>query len=197
MESTGATAGDGGQQRAERRGVAADGVPDAPPGRILVSACLLGSRVRFDGRAKTVADTIVECWRAEGRLVAHCPEVAGGLPVPRPPAEIEPGGDARAVLDGRARIRTPDGDDVTRHFLAGARAALDAAAEHGVRAALLKDSSPSCGLHRVYDGTFTGATAAGPGVTTRLLKDNGIAVFAETDLEAADAHLRTAPGHPG
>ncbi|MFD0801266.1 DUF523 domain-containing protein, partial [Streptomonospora algeriensis] len=93
-----------------------------------------------------------------------------------------------------ARIRTPDGADVTRCFLAGARAALATATEHGVRAALLKESSPSCGLHRIYDGTFTGSTAAGPGVTAQLLQDHGIAVFAETAVEAADAHLRTPPG---
>ncbi|WP_052809719.1 DUF523 domain-containing protein [Streptomonospora alba] len=172
------------------------GAAEAASGRVLVSACLLGSRVRYDGRAKTVADAIVDRWRAEGRIVAHCPEVAGGLPVPRPPAEIEPGADARAVLEGRAGIRTPAGEDVTRHFLAGARAALATATEHGVRAALLKESSPSCGLHRVYDGTFTGATTTGPGVTALLLQDHGIAVFAETALEAADAHLRTPPGDP-
>ncbi|MDT0302821.1 DUF523 domain-containing protein [Streptomonospora wellingtoniae] len=163
---------------------------------MLVSACLLGSRVRFDGRARTVADEIVERWRAEGRIVAHCPEVAGGLPVPRPPAEIEPGADARAVLEGRARILTPDGEDVTRHFVDGARAALAAATRNGARTALLKESSPSCGLHRVYDGTFTGATAPGPGVTALLLQDHGVAVFCESDLEAADARLRTPPAGP-
>ncbi|GAA4929719.1 hypothetical protein GCM10023224_06600 [Streptomonospora halophila] len=169
------------------------GTEGTAPGRILVSACLLGGRVRFDGRAKTVAADIVDRWRAEGRIVAHCPEVAGGLPVPRPPAEIEPGADARAVLEGRARILTPDGEDVTRHFVAGARTALAAAAGNGVRTALLKESSPSCGLNRVYDGTFTGATAPGPGVTALLLQDHGIAVFPESELEAADAHLRTPP----
>src|SRR5690625_4900898 len=62
--------------------------------RVLVSSCLLGGRVRFDGRAKTVDDAIVDRWRAERRIVAHCPEVSGGLPVPRPPAEIEPGAGA-------------------------------------------------------------------------------------------------------
>ncbi|NYI94652.1 uncharacterized protein YbbK (DUF523 family) [Streptomonospora nanhaiensis] len=166
----------------------------APTARVLVSACLLGGRVRFDGRAKTVCDTILDRWRAEGRVVAHCPEVAGGLPVPRPPAEIEPGGSAEDVLAGAARILTPEGADVTAYFVAGARAALETARGRGVRTAVLKESSPSCGLLRVYDGTFSGRTAPGPGVTTQLLRDHGIAVFAETDLAGADAHLRAQDG---
>lgn len=129
--------------------------------KILISACLVGRRVRFDGRAKTVDDTILDRWRAEERLVVVCPEVAGGLPVPRPPAEIEPGADAEAVLDGAARIRTPQGADVTPFFLSGARAALATAQRHGARIAVLKESSPSCGVHRVHDGTFTGAATPG------------------------------------
>jgi len=159
--------------------------------RVLVSSCLLGGRVRFDGRAKTVDDAIVDRWRAERRIVAHCPEVSGGLPVPRPPAEIEPGAGARAVLEGRARILTPQGADVTRHFLAGARSALATARAYGIRTALLKESSPSCGLYRLYDGTFTGRTTAGPGITTLLLQDHGITVFPETSLTDADTHLRS------
>lgn len=157
--------------------------------RILVSACLAGRRVRYDGRAKTIDDAIVERWRAEGRLVVFCPEVAGGLSVPRPPAEID-SGDARAVLDGTARIRTPQGADVTAAFLAGARAALSTARAHDVALAVLKESSPSCGLHRVYDGSFSGQTVAGPGVTARLLLEAGIPVFSEGELEAAAAWLR-------
>jgi uncharacterized protein YbbK (DUF523 family) len=158
--------------------------------RILVSACLLGRRVRYDGRAKTVADAVVDRWRAERRLVVFCPEVAGGLPVPRPPAEIADAAGARAVLDGAAAIRTPDGGDVTRFFVAGARAAAATARANGVRVAVLKESSPSCGVHRVYDGGFSGGTAPGPGVTARLLLDAGVAVFSEDEIAAADAHLR-------
>ncbi|MDA0564482.1 DUF523 domain-containing protein [Streptomonospora sp. S1-112] len=179
-----------------RHAFAAPGGPPEPAAaaRVLVSACLLGSRVRFDGRAKTVADAVVDRWRAERRVVAHCPEVAGGLPVPRPPAEIEPGASAADVLAGAARILTPEGADVTAHFVAGARAALETARRQGVRTAVLKESSPSCGLLRVYDGTFSGHTAPGPGVTTRLLLDHGIAVFPETALAEADAHLRAQDG---
>ncbi|WP_028649272.1 DUF523 domain-containing protein [Nocardiopsis sp. CNT312] len=158
--------------------------------RVLVSSCLIGHRVRYDGRAKTVSDTVLRRWRGEGRLVPHCPEVAGGLPVPRPPAEIEPGACAEDVLAGRARILTPDGDDVTACFVAGARSALATARERGVAVALLKQASPSCGSREVYDGTFTGAKVPGEGVTAHLLAGHGIAVFGEEEIDRADRYLR-------
>lgn len=151
--------------------------------RILVSSCLAGRPVRYDGAAKPVGGGLFERWRAEGRLVPFCPEVSGGLAVPRPPAEIV-GGDGGDVLDGTARIRTETGEDVTEEFLRGARLALDAARRSGARVALLKEGSPSCGSHRVYDGTFTGASAPGAGVTTALLRRSGIHVFSEDELDA-------------
>ena len=157
--------------------------------KVLVSACLMGRRVRYDGRAKTVEDDALDRWRAEGRLVVHCPEIAGGLPVPRPPAEIEPGADADAVLDGRARILTPDRVDVSDHFVSGARSALATAQAHGVAVAVLKESSPSFGSHEVYDGTFEGRKVPGAGVTARLLAERGVAVFNENQIAEAAAHL--------
>jgi uncharacterized protein YbbK (DUF523 family) len=159
--------------------------------KVLVSACLMGRRVRYDGRAKTVEDGVLDRWRAEGRLVVHCPEIAGGLPVPRPPAEIEPGADADAVLEGRARILTPDRVDVSDHFTSGARSALATARAHGVAVAILKESSPSCGSHEVYDGTFGGRKVPGAGVTARLLAERGIAVFNETEIAGAAAYLES------
>ncbi|RKS09734.1 uncharacterized protein YbbK (DUF523 family) [Nocardiopsis sp. Huas11] len=157
--------------------------------KVLVSACLMGRRVRYDGQAKTVEDNALDRWRAEGRLVVHCPEIAGGLPVPRPPAEIEPGADADAVLAGRARILTPDREDVSDHFVAGARAASATARAHGVAVAILKESSPSCGSLEVYDGTFGGRKVPGAGVTARLLAEQGVAVFNENQIAEAVAHL--------
>ncbi|GAA2582821.1 DUF523 domain-containing protein [Actinomadura fulvescens] len=157
--------------------------------RILVSACLLGRPVRYDGAAKRVNDEIVERWRAEGRLVSFCPEVSGGLPVPRPPAEIV-GGDGSAVLDGTATVRTDSGDDVTGAFLRGARLALEAARGAGARIAILKEGSPSCGTIRVYDGRFAGTLVPGHGVTTALLERAGIRVFNEDQIEAAAACLK-------
>lgn len=156
--------------------------------RILVSACLLGQRVRYDGRDAGVADAILGRWREEGRLVALCPEMAGGLPVPRPPAEIE-GGDAEAVLFGRAAIRTETGQDVTDAFMMGAELALATCRRHGLRMALLKEGSPSCGISRVNDGSFTGHKVAGRGLTASLLLRHGIRVFGEHEIAAAFAYL--------
>ncbi|RSN50949.1 MULTISPECIES: DUF523 domain-containing protein [Actinomadura] len=156
--------------------------------RILVSSCLAGRPVRYDGAAKPVDDGLFARWRAEGRLVPCCPEVSGGLAVPRPPAEIV-GGDGRAVLDGTAAVRTAAGEDVTDAFLRGARHALDTARRAGARVAVLKEGSPSCGSDRIYDGTFTGAATPGEGVTTALLERAGVRVFGEDDLAAVQALL--------
>ncbi|MEV8322874.1 DUF523 domain-containing protein [Kitasatospora sp. NPDC056731] len=140
---------------------------------IVVSACLAGVPCRYDGRAKTSPDVVglVEA----GRAVVVCPEGAGGLPTPRPPAEIV-GGDGADVLDGRARVVDATGADCTAEFVAGARAALAAAEAAGARRAVLMARSPSCGCGRVYDGTFTGELRPGDGVTAALLRRAGIEV---------------------
>jgi uncharacterized protein YbbK (DUF523 family) len=151
--------------------------------RILVSACLLGQPVRYDGRSKRRDDQILRQWQAEGRLVSCCPEIAGGLPVPRPPAEITVRGDA-------PEVRTQDGADVTGFFTRGAEDTLAVARRHGVRMAVLKEGSPSCGSSRIYDGTFSGRSVLGAGVTTALLERHGIRVFSENELDKAAAYLR-------
>lgn len=153
--------------------------------RVLISACLLGKPVRYDGGSKRRDDQILLRWKDEGRLVSCCPEVAGGLPVPRPPAEI------LAVDDEALMVRTRDGTDVTAAFLRGAAAALELARRYDVRVAVLKDDSPSCGTNRRYDGTFTGRTVPGAGVTARLLELHGIRVFSETALDEAAAYLQS------
>ncbi|MER7366523.1 DUF523 domain-containing protein [Nonomuraea wenchangensis] len=159
--------------------------------KILVSACLMGRKVRYDGGAKTSSAAVLADWRAEGRLVSFCPEVAGGLPVPRPAAEIEGGAGGAAVLAGTARVLTSGGDDVTEAFLAGARAALEAARSAKARMAVLKEGSPSCGALAVYDGSFAGRRTPGQGVTTALLERHGIRVFGEDRLAEAADYLRT------
>jgi uncharacterized protein YbbK (DUF523 family) len=166
--------------------------------RILVSACLLGQAVRYDGRAKLSDDELLTQWRHQGRLVAFCPEVAGGLPVPRPPAEISPvpGAasvvpfDGAAVLAGVAPVLTSAGVDVTEHFVRGATAALEAAQRHAIRMAILKEGSPSCGSHRIHDGSFSGSSIPGGGVTTALLTRHDIKVFSEDQLPEAAEYLR-------
>jgi uncharacterized protein YbbK (DUF523 family) len=156
--------------------------------RVLVSACLLGEAVRHDGRDARCAHPVLERWAREGRLVALCPEVAGGLGVPRPPAELQ-GGDGHAVLQGSARVVTRDGDDVTEAYRRGAAQALDAARAAGARVAILKDGSPSCGTRTIHDGRFAGTTRPGRGVTAALLEAAGLRVFSEQELDAARAYL--------
>lgn len=158
--------------------------------RILVSACLMGRKVRYDGAAKTSGDALLAEWRRQGRLVPFCPEVEGGLPVPRPAAEIEDGAGGAAVLFGRARVLTAEGADVTAAFLAGARAALATAQAFDVKVAILKEGSPSCGSLTVHDGAFGGRRVPGLGVTTALLERHGITVFGEDRLPEAAAWLR-------
>ncbi|CAG9271029.1 conserved hypothetical protein [Paraburkholderia unamae] len=157
--------------------------------KILVSACLLGSPVRYNGSAKTVAHALLDQWQREGRLVPVCPEVAGGFGVPRPPAEIAAAACGAAVLAGTARVIDVRGMDVTSHFVDGAQAALELALAHDCRFALLTDASPSCGSHAIYDGSFAGRKHAGAGVTTALLRQHGIEVFAETEIDALEARL--------
>ncbi|AKU89632.1 DUF523 domain-containing protein [Vulgatibacter incomptus] len=156
--------------------------------KILISACLLGQRVRFDGAAAQVEDELLTRWIEEGRLVAICPEVSGGLPVPRPSAELR-GGSGADALDGRSLVVTASNTDVSEHFLAGARAALELAQRHRIRVAVLKDRSPSCGSLQIYDGSFTRTRIGGEGVTAALLRRSGIRVFSEAELPAAAAAL--------
>lgn len=151
--------------------------------KVLVSACLLGQPVRYDGRSSGHPD-LLQTWQREGRVVPLCPEVAGGLPTPRPPAEI-PGGQGGAVLDGEAQVVTVGGEDVSGQFLAGARLALELVRRHGIRVAVLKSGSPSCGNRLVYDGTFSGTKVSGEGVTSALLRREGVLVFSELELEDA------------
>ncbi|MEZ4460888.1 MAG: DUF523 domain-containing protein [bacterium] len=148
--------------------------------KVLVSACLLGQPVRYDARSN--ANTRLMEIQREGRVVPVCPEVAGGLAVPRPAAEIV-GGDGNDVLDGNATVQTADGIDVTKAFIDGAHHALRLAQRHGVAAVVLKARSPSCGNHAIYDGSHSGVLTAGEGVTTALLRRHGILVLNEDELD--------------
>ncbi|MEN5091238.1 DUF523 domain-containing protein [Pseudomonas protegens] len=155
--------------------------------KILVSRCLLGHRVRYDGGASGPFDQLA-AWLQEGRVVALCPEVAGGLPTPRAAAEI-PGGQGVDVLEGRAPVMTTEGEDVSAEFLSGARQALELVEKHGIRIAVLKANSPSCGNVLTYDGTFSGIKVQGEGVTAALLQRHGVQVFSELQLPEATAAL--------
>jgi uncharacterized protein YbbK (DUF523 family) len=145
----------------------------------LVSACLLGLPCAYDGRDRLVDGLLALA--ACGQVVPICPEVAGGLPIPRPPAEIV-GGNGGDVLDGRARVVMVAGDDVTAAFLRGAERALAVARQHGIVTAILRQRSPSCGSTCIYDGTHSGTLIPGQGVAAALLRRHGVEVFAEAEV---------------
>lgn len=165
-------------------------------GKVLVSACLLGQPVRYDGQGKPLLDPLLERWRGEGRLVPFCPEVSAGMPVPRPPAEIAGGGSGLDVLEGRARVIDLAGADLTGEFILAAEKALDTARRHGCLHALLIDGSPSCGSISIYDGSFSGQKRAGSGVTAALLTREGIAVFAPAGIRDLAAALEAGVSPP-
>ena len=142
--------------------------------KILISACLLGVNCRYDG-GNSRDDNAIRNHQSE-ELIPVCPEEAGGLPTPRPAVEIV-GGDGNDVLDGKAKVLTAEGEDKTEEFLKGAKHALELAQSQGATSVILKARSPSCGCGNIYDGTFSGTLTPGNGVTTALLKRNGIEVI--------------------
>lgn len=139
----------------------------------LVSACLLGVNCNFEGKNWQNPQLIKEF--AKGELFPICPEVLGGLAVPRVPSEIQ-GGDGSDVLEGKASVVNLQGIDVTDEFMIGAYDALKIAQAIGAKEALLIEKSPSCGCGIIFDGSFTGKFKEGDGVTAALLKKNGIKV---------------------
>ncbi len=144
---------------------------------VLVSACLLGVACRFDGESRR--DEAVLGYLEGKNFVPVCPESLSGLPVPREPAEFDCGHGAM-TLSGENRIVMRDGTDVTDAFLRGGRQALMIARLVHASEAVLKDRSPSCGVHQVYRN---GVLAPGKGVFAALLLDEGVMVKSEQDLE--------------
>jgi uncharacterized protein YbbK (DUF523 family) len=145
-------------------------MPEEKPA-LIVSACLLG--VACNHRGGSSPSGRLDALRTTHRLIPICPEVAGGLPTPRPAAE-------RGV-DGR--VRTADGSDVTPFYQRGAALAVSVAGAAGAVGAVLKARSPSCGCHQIYDGTHRHQLVPGEGVTAAALRTAGVAVCSEEDLE--------------
>jgi len=137
---------------------------------ILVSACLAGMACRYDG-VSDPDEEVIELVRS-GRAIPICPEQAGGLQTPRPPAEIV-GGSGEEVLDGKARVKDRDGEDRTAQFLRGAQETLDLARRYAISRALLRQNSPSCGCGRIRR---RGKTVLGNGVTAACLARAGIKI---------------------
>lgn len=140
---------------------------------ILVSHCFLGEPCRYDG-ASRLDRQIIELHRAGHNLIPVCPEVLGGLGVPREPAELQPDG----------RVLTREGEDVTAQYRAGAERAVEIAKENGCTVAVLKARSPSCGSGEVYNGAFTGTLTSGWGIAAKLLSEAGLEVMDEEHLQA-------------
>jgi len=144
---------------------------------IVISSCLAGLATRYDGGDNFREE--IASLLAQGKAALACPEQLGGLPTPRPPAEIV-GGTGADVLDGNAKVLTNGGEDVTAEFIRGAEQTLRIARSVGAKYAVLKESSPSCGSDTIYDGTYTRTKRAGFGVTAALLRRHGIEVYSET-----------------
>lgn len=143
---------------------------------ILVSSCLAGLEVRYNGSGSL--DRRITRLIEEGRAVTVCPELLGGFSVPREPAEIQ-GGDGNDVLEGRAKVVELSGRDVTEMYVAGAYRTLEIAQEMGASTVVLKEYSPSCGSAMIYNGEFSNMKVEGIGVTTALLRKHGIQVESE------------------
>ena len=137
--------------------------------KILVSACLLGTPCRYDGKSKPNGEVIALGEKYE--LVPVCPECLGGLKTPRLPAEIQ----------GNRVIRS-DGVDVTVEYELGAQKTLQIAKENGIEAAVLKSKSPSCGKYKIYDGTYSKTLVSGQGVAVKLLSKNNVKILDENEL---------------
>jgi len=161
--------------------------------KILISACFLGEKVRYDGKANTLTHNIIEQWRIEKRIISICPEVYGGLVTPRAAAEIQPvvinanASNSTSILQDKypltKQIHTQQGKNVSEEFYRGANIALELCLENNIRFALLKESSPSCGSTYIYDGSFTKIKIKGEGVTAELLRKNDIEVYSECNID--------------
>ena len=138
--------------------------------KILISACLVGDKVKYNGESNYTPK--IKELLEKYELVPFCPEVEGGLPTPRTPNE--------RVKD---KVLTEDGRDVTKPFEKGADLAYNICMYLGIKKAILKALSPSCGSNEIYDGTFTHTKVKGDGVTAALLKKKGIQVYTEKDID--------------
>ena len=135
----------------------------------LVSACLIGACCRYDGEGK-VNKSVAEFY-SNNDCIAICPEVLGGLLTPRLPSEIS-----------GERVMNLEGEDITKKFKEGARRVLEICIKLGIKKAILKEFSPSCGVNMIYDGTFEGNKIDGMGYTAKILKENGIVVLSDVDF---------------
>ena len=138
--------------------------------KILISACLVGENCKYNGGNNL--NPKIEKLLEKYELIPFCPEVEGGLPTPRHPSEIK--GD-RVIMD--------NGKDVTDNFDVGARKALMLCGFLKIKIVILKERSPSCGVHQIHDGSFSNKLIDGMGMTARLLKEKGIKIYSEDEID--------------
>ncbi len=138
--------------------------------KILISACLVGDNTKYNGE-NNLSPRLEELLE-KYELVPFCPEVEGGLKTPRLPSERK---------DGKVIMK--DGRDVTSNYLAGAKLAYQICLYLGIKKALLKEGSPSCGSSTIYDGNFNNHKIKGQGVTTEYLRQKGISVYNEDQID--------------
>ncbi|SHG62080.1 Uncharacterized conserved protein YbbK, DUF523 family [Thermosyntropha lipolytica DSM 11003] len=152
----------------------------------LISACLCGYNCKYNG--KNNFHPLFKELLDKGEFIPVCPEELGGLPTPRPPAEIQ-NGTGIDVLKGKAKVINKKGEDVSSFFIKGAYITLQKAWEKGAVYAILKSRSPSCGAGQIYDGSFNSVLREGDGVTAALLKQHGIKVITEEEYLKGEYRL--------
>ncbi|RIN29785.1 DUF523 domain-containing protein [Staphylococcus succinus] len=143
---------------------------------ILISACLVGQNVRYDGGNKL--NNNLKNLVDQGLAQPICPEVLGGLTTPRNPAEII-GGDGFDVLENKAKIIDNQGNDVTEEYINGAIKSLDICQIMNCSTLILKSDSPTCSSQNIYSGQFNGNKKQGVGIFSALLIKNGIQIYDE------------------
>ena len=144
----------------------------------LISSCLCGVNCKYNG-SNNLNERCLKLLK-EGKAILVCPEQLGGLSTPRTPAEIN--GTAKGVIYENDKVITKEGTDVTEAFIKGAMETLHIAKLSNVKAAILKEGSPSCGVNYIYDGSFTGNKVYGKGITANILEENGIEVVSDVDF---------------
>lgn len=150
---------------------------------IIVSSCLLGVHAKYDGTV-TNKNYLLLKYSYLGQYLPFCPEQLGGLTTPRAPVEIIDGS-GEDVLQEKTKAINSIGEDVTSQFKKGAEQSLYLAEIFSIKAAILKERSPSCGVHKIYDGSFRHVIREGQGVTAAILSWKGIPVYSEEDITEA------------
>ncbi len=143
--------------------------------KILISSCLLGNNVKYNGGNNILGEENLEKLKSKYELYPCCPEVDGGLPTPRIPCEI--------ISQEPVKVINKGNEDKTEQFLLGADKALQICKQNNIKIALLKSNSPSCSNKYVYDGTFDSKKIQGKGVAAQILINKGIRVYSEVEID--------------